>query len=92
MLAKNRNALTVRELIEELEGLDPDAHVVFAYGSNDHWRTTVAEEVIGVEEGDVTWNTYHRLWEPADDSDEEIVVEVEDDVRSAVIIRGGGRR
>ena len=59
------SAVTVRDLIAELEGMDPDARVVMKTESGDYWRTVLAVPVTGAEplngvESFVSWTEYHR--------------------------------
>lgn len=54
-------SLTVAELIEELQGCNPNAKVHFAYNYGDHWRTEVAPTVDVVEMGMVKFSDYHRM-------------------------------
>ncbi len=53
--------MTVKELIETLEGMDPEAEVHFSYNYGDHWRTTVAPKVRSVDELEVEYSEYHRM-------------------------------
>lgn len=53
--------MKVKDLIVHLSNEDPEATVHFAYGYGDHWRTTVAPEVTGLEEGRVVVSTYHDM-------------------------------
>lgn len=52
--------MTVAELIEQLKEMNQDAEVHFAYGSGDHWRTVVTEEVRSADIGYVKYSDYHR--------------------------------
>jgi vacuolar-type H+-ATPase subunit D/Vma8 len=74
-LKQKELTMNVRDLIECLEGMDPEAEVHFQYNYGDHWRTQVAPTVDSVEMGVVTYSEYHRMpkvveadW---DDEDEE---------------------
>lgn len=53
--------MNVRDLIAYLSDMDPEAEVHLAYGYGDHWRTTVAPSVTGVEEGRVVRSNYHDM-------------------------------
>jgi hypothetical protein len=53
--------MKVSELIEQLQDMNPDAEVHFAYNYGDHWRTEVAPTVDNVEEGNVKYSDYHRM-------------------------------
>ena len=78
--------MKVSQLIEQLQGMDPEADVHYAYGYGDHWRTTVAPKVSGVFEGVVQYSDYHRMdklaSEDYDDEDESVV----DSQRRVVVI------
>lgn len=83
-------SMTVAELIEELESMDPDAKVMFAYQSGDHWRTVVCEPVESVDEEEVKWSEYHRKYElvgedEADDGENE--ADDEEDRKSIVLLQ-----
>jgi len=43
--------MTVKELIESLEGFDPNMEVKFAYNYGDYWGTEVASNVGRIDEG-----------------------------------------
>lgn len=53
--------MKVSELIELLQGENPDAEVHFSYNYGDHWRTQVAPTVDSVDVGYVTYSEYHRM-------------------------------
>ena len=53
--------MTVEELINQLQFMDPTAEVHFTYNYGDHWRTQVAPEVTSVEPGFVVNSDYHRM-------------------------------
>ena len=53
--------MKVKDLIEQLGYMDPEAEVHFEYGYGDHWRTTVAPKVSTVETGLVQYSDYHRM-------------------------------
>jgi hypothetical protein len=69
--------MLVKELIESLQYMDPEAEVHFAYCYGDHWRTEVAPKVGRVDEGVVEYSEYHRMdkiaSEDYDDEDEQTV-------------------
>jgi hypothetical protein len=69
--------MQVKELIEALQYMDPEADVHFAYNYGDHWRTEVAPKVGRVDEGVVEYSEYHRMdkiaSEDYDDEDEATV-------------------
>jgi hypothetical protein len=53
--------MLVSELIELLQGENPDAEVHFHYNYGDHWRTQVAPKVDSVDMGEVKYSDYHRM-------------------------------
>lgn len=53
--------MKVSDLIEALQGMDPDLDVHFAYNYGDHWRTHVAPSVRHVDMGFVKYSDYHRM-------------------------------
>jgi tRNA/tmRNA/rRNA uracil-C5-methylase (TrmA/RlmC/RlmD family) len=53
--------MQVKDLIEALQCMDPEADVHFAYNYGDHWRTEVAPRISGVREGVVEFSDYHRM-------------------------------
>jgi len=53
--------MLVKELIEQLECMNPEADVHFAYNYGDHWRTEVAPKLSRVDEGAVVYSEYHRM-------------------------------
>jgi len=53
--------MKVKDLIEQLGYMDPEAEVHFEYGYGDHWRTTVAPKVSTVGTGLVQYSDYHRM-------------------------------
>jgi hypothetical protein len=61
--------MNVRDLIELLEGHDPEAEVHFTYNYGDHWRTQVAPGVRDVYEGYVGHSDYHRMDKVLDEED-----------------------
>jgi hypothetical protein len=70
--------MNVRDLIECLEGMDPEAEVHFQYNYGDHWRTQVAPTVDSVEMGLVRYSDYHRMPKVVEpDWDEEDADQVE---------------
>lgn len=62
--------MQVKELIELLEGHDPEAEVHFAYNYGDHWRTRVAPCVDDVTEEVVTHSAYHSMDKIVDDEED----------------------
>jgi hypothetical protein len=63
--------MQVKELIEQLQGMNPDAEVHMAYGYGDYWNTEVAPKIDRVDMGSVVYSDYHRMDKIAesDDSD-----------------------
>jgi hypothetical protein len=53
--------MQVKDLIEQLRFMNPDAEVHFSYNYGDHWRTEVAPTVDSVTEGVVKYSDYHRM-------------------------------
>jgi len=81
--------MNVKELIEQLQDMNPEAEVHFAYGYGDHWRTTVAPAASRVFQGQVQYSEYHRMDKMVEDEDDDSYEETGDyrtDVRRVVII------
>ncbi|MDX1370872.1 MAG: hypothetical protein R3321_00290 [Nitrososphaeraceae archaeon] len=74
--------MTVKELMEKLSQMDPNAPVYFAYDSGDYWGNQKAEEVYDVETGCIT-DYYKGGYQVATGDDED---EDEDDYIDAVIL------
>ena len=53
--------MRVADLIEQLQGMDPELEVHFSYNYGDHWRTQVAPKVGYVDMGLVQYSDYHRM-------------------------------
>lgn len=53
--------MKVRELIEKLREMDPEAEVHLAYEYGDHWHTRVAPVIDDVEEAEVVRSDYHEM-------------------------------
>jgi hypothetical protein len=73
--------MTVQELIESLEGFDPNMEVKFAYNYGDYWGTEVASRIGDVDEGQVRYSDYHRMDKVTDYDDEA------DNIKTVVIIK-----
>ena len=73
--------MTVKELIESLEGFDPNMEVKFAYNYGDYWGTEVASDIRDVDEGQVKYSEYHRMDKVTDYDDED------DSIKTVVIIK-----
>ena len=74
--------MTVKELIEELQGFDGDMEVKFSYNSGDYWRTTLAEDICQIDTHYVKYSSYHRtnkLISEHDDTED-------DDVQTVVLL------
>jgi len=82
--------MQVKDLIECLEGMDPEAEVHFAYNYGDHWRTEVAPKIDRVDVGSVVYSDYHRMDKmvESDDSDfdEETGEEIVDETLRRVVV------
>jgi hypothetical protein len=82
--------MQVKELIEMLEGMNPEAEVHFSYNYGDYWRTEVAPAVGRVDEGAVVYSEYHRMDKIAEDEDtdfdEETGEEVKDETLRRVVV------
>ena len=63
--------MTVNELKEYLEQFDGEMEVKFSYNYGDYWRTQVAKDIRGVEEGYVTYSDYHQMDKIDEDEDED---------------------
>jgi hypothetical protein len=78
--------MQVKDLIEQLQSMNPEAEVHFTYCYGDHWRTQVAPTVDLVQEGLVKYSEYHRMDELMDEDE---MIEDEGDfegVRRVVVI------
>jgi len=53
--------MLVKDLIERLQDMDPEAAVHFSYNYGDYQRTEVAPAVDSVTEGVVKYSDYHRM-------------------------------
>jgi hypothetical protein len=62
--------MQVKELIEQLQDMNPEAEVHFAYGYGDYWRTTVAPAASRVFQGQVQYSEYHRMDKMVEDEDD----------------------
>lgn len=81
-------AITVKELMEQLQGMDPNAEVHFTYNYGDHWRTQVAPSVRSVEVGYVVNSDYHRMDKVVEDECDIYLEDGErdEDVKEVVLI------
>ena len=73
--------MIVKELIESLEGFDPNMEVKFAYNYGDYWGTEVASRIGDIDEGQVRYSDYHRMDKVTDYDDED------DNIKTVVIIK-----
>ena len=80
--------MQVKELIEQLGCMDPEAEVHFAYNYGDHWRTEVAPKVDRVHQGIVEYSDYHQMDKLVEDEDcyDEDTGDYKKDVRKVVVI------
>jgi hypothetical protein len=83
--------MTVQELIEQLQDMDQNAEVHFAYNYGDHWRTEVAPSVGRVDTGAVVYSEYHRMDKILDadgdcEFDEETGEEIVDESTRRVVV------
>jgi hypothetical protein len=83
--------MQVKELIEMLQGLDPEAQVHYAYNYGDHWRTEVAPKVDRVDVGAVVYSDYHRMDKMVENEydtefDEETGEEIVDETLRRVVV------
>jgi hypothetical protein len=63
------STLTVGQLIERLQGLDPSLPVAFSYEYGDYWHTEVAGTIRSVDETAVAFSEYHSMLKIANDDD-----------------------
>jgi hypothetical protein len=81
--------MLVKELIEQLQYMNQDAEVHFAYNYGDHWRTEVAPKVSNVTEGAVEFSDYHRMDKLVTDEEDmydEETGDFKEDVRRVVVL------
>jgi hypothetical protein len=82
--------MKVSQLIEELQCMDQDAEVHFAYNYGDHWRTEVAPKVDRIDTGAVVYSEYHRMDKMVEnddsDFDEETGEEIVDESLRRVVV------
>jgi hypothetical protein len=80
--------MNVRELIEELKYMDPDAEVCLTYNYGDHWRTIVAPTVNSVEMGSVEYSEYHQMDKVSQDDYEDDDREESGETPKQVVLLG----
>ncbi len=73
--------MKVKDLIQQLEGLDPDSEVMLAYGYGDRSNTRVAVRVDRADEETVYRSDYHRMWVVPDD-----LGEIDDEDTKEVVV------
>lgn len=80
--------MQVKELIEQLGCMDPEAEVHFAYNYGDYWRTEVAPRVERVHQGIVEYSDYHQMDRLVEDEEvyDEETGEYRTDVRKVVVL------
>ena len=83
--------MQVKELIEMLQGMDPEAQVHYAYNYGDHWRTEVAPKIDRVDVGSVVYSDYHRMDKMVENEydtefDEETGEEIVDETLRRVVV------
>ena len=83
--------MQVKELIEMLAEMNPEADVHFAYNYGDHWRTEVAPRVGRVDVGAVVYSDYHRMDKLMEEQydvefDEETGEEIRDETLRRVVV------
>ena len=61
--------MTVKELMDALENFDPNMEVKFSYNFGDYWNTKVASEVADIDEGQIKYSSYHRMYKVDDNED-----------------------
>ena len=71
--------MTVKELIEALQGFDESMEVGFEHPSHDYWRSVLITKVEDLEEGYAQYSAYHyQLAVPTEDQIEE-ALEMQDE-------------
>lgn len=78
------DSMTVQELINHLQGCDPEAKVVFHYNYGDYGHTEVADVVSDVEMIQVRYSDYHRMLTVVENND--VFNDDEADLVDAVVI------
>lgn len=68
--------MTVKELIEELQGFPPDAPVHLAYGYGDRVRTTCADGVATVGQDSLVYSEYHNTFKVTERDEDETFLAV----------------
>lgn len=63
--------MTVQELKDLLEEMNPNMEVKFSYNYRDYWCTQVAADISEVDTGYVTYSSYHGMEKISEDEDED---------------------
>jgi hypothetical protein len=63
--------MTVQELKEILDEMNPDMEVKFSYSYGDYWRTQVAANISDVDYGYVSYSDYHQMDKVSEDENED---------------------
>lgn len=78
-----QSALTVEELIEELQQIeDKTQKVVSSYNFGDLWNSEVSKPATGCEEARVKWSDYHSMMAISDSEEDG-----SDDLVSVILIK-----
>lgn len=71
--------MKIKDLIQALSRLDPEAPVHLAYSAGDYWHSTLAAEVVAVEVRQAHHSNYHqglKLVKAEEDAEGEEILEV----------------
>jgi len=79
--------MQVKELIEQLQDMNPEAEVHFAYNYGDHWRTEVAPAVDRVDTGAVVYSEYHRMDKIVENDDSDFDEETGEEIVNETLRR-----
>ena len=69
-MPRKYKTMTVQDLRDQLEGLDPGMEVHIGYDYGDYWKTQVAPKARSAEEQYVINSDYHRMDKITDDDEE----------------------
>ncbi len=61
--------MTVQDLKDILEGMEPETEIHIGYDYGDYWHTQVAPKARNVEEQYITYSDYHRMDKITDDDE-----------------------
>lgn len=70
-MPRKYKTMTVQDLRDQLEGLDPEMEVHIGYDYNDYWNTKVAPKATTAEEQYIKYSDYHRMDKISNDDDNE---------------------